>query len=60
MNRLVVLLKSKTVWGAVASAIGFLLTKDHVGAAEVVQAVGGVVTAVGVRDSISKATAPPE
>jgi len=54
VNRLVVLLKSKTFWGAVVTGAAWLLGQPHVGVPEVAQAVGGIITAAGVRDSITK------
>lgn len=47
-------LRSKTVWGAILSAGAWLLTQPAIGVVEVVQAVGAVLTAAGVRDAIKK------
>lgn len=57
-TRLKTILTSKTFWGAVLTAGAWLTHQQHVGPAEVIQAVGGVLTAAGVRDSITKATQP--
>lgn len=54
MSRLGILLKSKTMWGSLATAVAWLLAQPHVGGTEVVQAIGGVVTAIGVRDAIGQ------
>jgi hypothetical protein len=55
MSRLLVLLRSKTVWGAVCAAGGWLAQQPKLGVAEYVQAVGMVLTAAGVRDAIEQA-----
>lgn len=55
MNRIGILLKSKTVWGTVLGAATYLLGLGHSPSIlEVVQAAGPVIAAVGVRDAISK------
>lgn len=54
MGRLGIVLKSKTLWGSILGTGAWLLSQPHVGAVEVMQAVGGVVTAVGLRDAIGK------
>lgn len=54
MGRFGILLKSKTLWGSIATAVAWLLAQPHVGGVEVVQAVGAVVTAAGVRDAIGQ------
>ena len=54
MNRFAILLKSKTLWGSVATAAGWLLAQPHVSGIDVLQAVGGVVTAVGLRDAVGQ------
>lgn len=53
MSRLGVILKSKTFWGSVLTAGAWLFGQPHVGGTEIIQAVGGVVTAIGVRDAIN-------
>jgi hypothetical protein len=57
MNRVIVLLKSKTLWGAVLTAAAWLLNQPHVGPLEILQALGAIVSAAGVRDAITKAEA---
>lgn len=57
-GRLLVLFKSKAVWGAIFAAAAWLASQPHVGLADVVQALGTVLSAAGVRDAITKATAP--
>lgn len=54
MKRIAVLLKSKSVWGAVAVAVSYLTGQDHIGVHEIVTAAGGVISAVGVRDAITQ------
>lgn len=54
MSRLGILLRSKTLWGSVLTAAAWLLSLPHVGAVEVAQAVGGVITAAGVRDAVAQ------
>jgi hypothetical protein len=60
MSRLAVLLKSKTVWGAVLGAGAWLIGQPHVGVVEVMQAAGTVLSAAGVRDAIAKLAPPQE
>lgn len=48
------LLRSKTVWGTIFAAAGWLVAQPAVGTAEVIQAVGTIVTAAGVRDAFRK------
>lgn len=48
------LLRSKTVWGAVFAAGGWLVSQPVIGVAEVIQAIGTIVTAAGVRDAFRK------
>jgi hypothetical protein len=52
VNRLVVLARSKTVWGAVFTAGAWLCAQPKIGPLEVIQAVASVITAIGVRDAI--------
>lgn len=59
VTRLVVLLKSKTVWGAVFAAAAHLAAQPHIGIADVVQACGMVLSAAGVRDAIAQALGAP-
>lgn len=54
MNRLVVLLKSKAVWGALFTAGAWLLKQQHVGPLEIMEALGGVLSTAGLRDAITK------
>lgn len=54
MRRLTILLRSKTVWGAVFTAGAWLAQQPKIGVAQVVQAVGMVLSAAGVRDAIQK------
>lgn len=54
--RLVIILKSKTLWGAVFGAAAWLVSQPKIGIAEIVQALGTVLSAAGVRDAIAKAT----
>lgn len=55
MSRLLVLLKSKTVWGAVCTAGGWLASQPKIGIPELLQAGGMVLGAAGVRDAIAQA-----
>lgn len=59
MNRLVVLLRSKTVWGAILASGAWLAQQPHLGIAEIVQALGMVLSAAGFRDAITKAMQGP-
>jgi hypothetical protein len=54
MNRIAIVLKSKTFWGSVLTACSWLVAQPHVGTIDILQALGGVVTAVGVRDAIGQ------
>lgn len=54
MRRLDVILKSKTVWGAVFTAAAWLLKQDHIGVIEIVQAAGALLSAIGIRDAITQ------
>jgi hypothetical protein len=55
MGRLGILLKSKTLWGSVLTAGAWLLHQQGgPSAVDVIQAVGGVITAAGVRDAIGQ------
>lgn len=54
MNRLLHLLTSKTVWGAVVGAGGYLSAQPHIGIGQVAIAAGGVLAAVGVKDNFVK------
>lgn len=54
MSRLAIILKSKTFWGSILTAGAWLASQPHVGAVEVIQALGGITTAVGVRDAIGQ------
>lgn len=58
MHRFFTLVTSKTVWGAVAVAGGYLASQPKIGWLQILQAAGGVLSAAGVRDAITKATAP--
>lgn len=62
-TRLVVLLKSKTVWGSIIAALAWLIQQPTINAATAVQAFGMVLSAAGVRDAITQAfgatDAPP-
>ncbi len=53
--RLLVLLKSKTCWGAIFAAAAHLAAQPKIGVADVVQSLGMVLSAAGVRDAIQKA-----
>lgn len=55
-GRLLVLVRSKTVYGAVFAAAAWLMGQPHIGVGEIVQALGTVLSAAGVRDAITKAT----
>lgn len=59
LARLIVLVKSKTVWGAVFASGAWLAQQPHLGIAEIVQALGMVLSAAGVRDAITKAMQRP-
>lgn len=48
------LLRSKTVWGVLLTAGAWLLQQPAIGVVEVIQAIGTVVAAAGVRDAIKK------
>lgn len=52
--RLVVLLKSKTVWGAVLTSGAWFIQQPHHGVIEIVRALGMVLGAAGVRDAIQQ------
>lgn len=56
-QRLVVLLKSKTLWGAVFAAGAWLAQQPKIGVADCVQALGMVLSAAGVRDAITQSLA---
>lgn len=58
MKRLGILLRSKSVWGAVAVAVSYLTGQDHIGVHEIINAAGGVISAVGVRDAITQHGVP--
>lgn len=49
------LLNTKTVRGAITVAAGYLLKQDGISVADVISAVGGVVTVLGARDAVDKA-----
>lgn len=57
--RLKVLLRSKTVLGAVFSAGAWLVQQPHITVAAALQALGMVLTAAGVRDAIEQAITGP-
>lgn len=59
MDRLKIILSSKTFWGAVLSGGAWLIAQPHVGITELIQAGGAILTAAGVRDSFTKATTAP-
>lgn len=59
-DRLKTLVKSKTLWGAIGTALGWLASQPRVGAVEIIQAVGGIVTAAGVRDAITQHGIAPD
>ena len=67
MNRWTELLKSKTFWGAVFAAGGYLVSAETIGISEIVTAIGVVIAAAGVKDNFTKtqnlqafgATEPP-
>lgn len=46
------LLKSKTFWGAIAAAAGLLLNAAVIDTTVILQAIGIVVGAIGLRDAI--------
>jgi hypothetical protein len=52
------LLTSKTVWGAVIAAASWLVQQQTIGVPEVIQALGMVVAAIGVRQAISASASP--
>lgn len=54
MERIKALAKSKTVWGALFGAGAWIISQPHVGVIEVLQAGGTVLTAIGLRDSVTK------
>jgi hypothetical protein len=54
MDRLIIILKSKTFWGAVCAAGAWLAAQPHVGPVEIMQAAGTVISAAGIRDAIAK------
>jgi len=53
-ERMIALLKSKTVWGALFAAVGWLLNQPQITVPEVITALGSVLSAAGVRDSFTK------
>lgn len=57
--RLIVLLRSKAVWGTVFTAGAWLAQQPKLGIAEIVQALGMVLSAAGFRDAITKAMQGP-
>lgn len=54
MNRLGKLFRSKTVWGSILAAGAWLIAQPAINAPEIVQAVGTVLAAIGVKDSFIK------
>lgn len=48
------IIRSKTVWAAVAGAVAYLLSVPHVGPQEVVTAISSVLGVAGVRDAWAK------
>jgi hypothetical protein len=52
--RLLTLVKSKTVWGAIFAAIGWLAKQPQLTIPDVITAIGMILTGVGVRDSFTK------
>ncbi len=52
------LLKSKTVWGAVIGAVSWLIGRPEIAPTDVITAVGGIISAVGIRDAIRKSASP--
>lgn len=52
-------LTSKTVWGALLGAGAWLVSQPHIDPAAVVQAIGTVIAAIGVRHAVAKATPAP-
>jgi hypothetical protein len=54
VKRFLAIIKSKTVWGALLGAGSWLASQDHVGVVQVIQAGGTVLSAIGLRDSVTK------
>ena len=53
-KRLVALLKSKAVWGAIFAAGAWTLEQPAIDAQVILQAGGAVLSAAGIRDAITK------
>lgn len=54
MNQVMIVLKSKTFWGAVFAAGAWLVAQPHIGPVEIIQAGGTVLSAAGIRSAIAK------
>ncbi len=54
MNRILTLLKSKTVWGTIAAVAGWLASQPTLDKTTILTGAGVVLTGVGVRDSVTK------
>lgn len=54
MKRLLAILKSKTVWGAIFATGGILVKQETIDPADLVAAIGAVLVAVGIKDGQSK------
>lgn len=58
-TRVLTLLTSKTVWGGIFTATGWLLKQPHVTLPNIIIAIGMLLTAIGVRDSWTKFLGAP-
>ena len=54
-NRIRLIVTSKTVWGVVLSTGAWLLSQPKITVAEIIQAIGMILSAAGVRDAIARA-----
>jgi hypothetical protein len=50
MNRFFNILKSKTVWGSIIAAGGYLINQPKIGVVEIITAAGVVLAGIGVKD----------
>lgn len=60
VNRIAILLKSKTLWGSIFAAGAWLIAQPTVGLVQVAQALGTVISAAGVRDAITQHGISPD
>jgi hypothetical protein len=53
-TRAKILVTSKTVWGGIFAAVGWLLKQPHITLPNIIIAFGMILTTIGVRDSWTK------